>query len=192
MCKAMATWLLHRVKMDLVSYEVGMQVRGEPYRCGWNGRIHYHWKGIQMDALGVKLGEHDKICVVECKTSRSDLLADLRARKMHGYSQVATHCYLALNTEIWFDSPAALRSRDERRKLVTWLAERGLPRYWGVVLVKPHGWMPESLRPVKAHACLLPGEGRRVLGAVGRNLSYRLLGVESNEQVASATSGDGL
>lgn len=96
-----------------------------------------------------------RVVVVECKRTRSDLLGDLRAKKMLRYEASATHCYLALTDEVlstFPKVPSALKSR---------LVELGLPRTWGILRVNINqpGWTGVSalrtarrLQPTTPHA----------------------------------------
>lgn len=107
--------------------------------------------------------------IAEVKASRADLLADLRARKMHRYSGVAGHAWLALT------APCLLAERGAWVKPEA-LEGLDLPDRWGVLLVDPdvRGGV-RSLRPARR---LRPVEEQEAAGwrsRVARSLTWRTL-----------------
>lgn len=74
-----------------------------------------------------------RIAAMECKATRPDLLKDLRSGKMvRKYGPIATHCHLLVS------GPAIRLNEASKRKQVKEaladLADRGLPKAWGVML----------------------------------------------------------
>lgn len=111
-----------------------------------------------------------RVTIIECKRTRSDLLADLRAGKMLKYAEVATHVYLALSEEVI----------DGRRsgEVLAELESLGLPRFWGVLKVKTNlsPWVATS--SVRAARAVRDATAADVWGAaltIGRSLSHRAL-----------------
>lgn len=122
-----------------------------------------------------------RIVVIECKRTRSDLLADLREGKMLGYERTGTHCALAA-------TPEALRITFPRMwepvgvaEALADLADRGLPTTWGVLVVVPRGHhdpTPTLLRlrdDTRIRAATV-GEVRLWQDRIARSLAYRAVG----------------
>lgn len=129
LCKSVAEWLLDQNAIQLVSWELGLDV------------------GV-VDAIGIttKTKKHKtpRVVIAEVKRTRSDLLSDLRRKKMHGYEPRATHCYLAATLEAYVP-PSKLKKADLRNKsqfdqwILSDLASKGLPTHWGVLIGTPYG-----------------------------------------------------
>lgn len=130
-----------------------------------------HWQTTPESAKGV-------VGLVEVKRTRSDLLQDLRKKKLLRYEPFATNLWLAGTRE-------AFRIGEDvaggGRALVD-LKDRGLPSHWGVLLLPTEGnpdklahsqvW---ALRGARRSREALQGELRLRAYQVGRSLSYRAL-----------------
>jgi hypothetical protein len=104
-------WLLTRPGIDLAINEIAF------------GR------GI-ADAIGISTRPKYrpfKVLAIEAKISRADLLQDLQKRKYLKYEKAASHCYIACQKDI-------LRGSSDE-ELVKDLSTKGLPNYWGILLV---------------------------------------------------------
>lgn len=129
--------------------------------------------GAQADVLALGLSP---LCVriIEVKRTRSDLLADLRERKMQRkYDSRATHTYLALGPDVIAERP---------QRQVIELTELGLPRWWGVLQIYPESPRGAfTLRRPRAkmlHGDTKPLTKRHVDGltkSLGRSMTWRLL-----------------
>ena len=173
LCQAATAWLLALRDLEIATWELGCGLAVPELQAdglarvwrGWDGSPdRVRWRAGVLDAVGIsdpmrrtwrqalararpgarapKVPAH-RVVVVECKVSRSDLLADMRAGKMLGYQSVGTHCYLALGRGVlqadkiedgrWrtlYDFPTAAALAE--------LRELGLPASWGVALATPH------------------------------------------------------
>jgi hypothetical protein len=119
-----------------------------------------------------------RVVAVEVKKTRSDLLQDLKKRKMLNYERVATECYLAATAEAFGGNVADLIDHPESLKLE--LAGKGLPDEWGIMLLVPDRFpgvvvlrRPKSLREFDDRH-LLMWEGR-----ISRSTMYRALSYDS-------------
>jgi hypothetical protein len=126
-----------------------------------------------------------EIRIAECKVTRADLLADLRAGKMLAYEQLATHCYLSLGPDLvaWF----AKRAKTDLRNGKVWarhiredLTDRGLPKHWGIVVVVPNGRggydEPKTIRGARRIANRSPDLVRYIGWRMAKSTMARVLG----------------
>jgi hypothetical protein len=93
-----------------------------------------------------KMRSKPVIGAAECKTTRADLMADLRASKMRRYEQVATNLFLFATAEALEvpDGPVTDAVKDA---VLSDLTMRGLPVAWGVVLMRVHPVRSTRRRP---------------------------------------------
>jgi len=76
------------------------------------------------------------VVIAECKRTRSDLLADLRAQKLRRYEAAASHCWLVANAEVVRGDAAEIsRWQKDRDAAVAQLEADGLPAAWGIAIV---------------------------------------------------------
>lgn len=111
LCKTAASWLLKQRSIDLVTWEL-------------------KYIGGVYDVVGLSTSpttQQLRLCAIEVKRTRSDLLKDLRTRKILKYQKRATHCYLAATPE------ALLLHKLTAKETIKDLQSRGLPKHWGVL-----------------------------------------------------------
>ncbi len=98
----------------------------------------------------------NRLSIIEVKVSRSDLLADLRVSKMHGYAEHCSHMYLA-GTGAAFAVEALRPAPDRVAASIANLETLGVPKTWGLLyfpetdrgLGEPYVWRyPRRLRDV--------------------------------------------
>lgn len=106
-----------------------------------------------------------RVVVVECKRTRSDLLSDLRARKLLKYEDSATHCYLACT------GPAFGTDGDP----LPMLLGLGLPTSWGVLRVAPTLREVQALRPARKLQPVTPALVYGAAWSLATSLSHRAL-----------------
>lgn len=153
LCIAAARWLLGRPGLDLACWEL-------KYNRGF------------VDAIAVstkRRTKNKKICIVEVKRTRSDLLQDLNKGKLLKYEKGSTHCYLAATIE-------ALRLNTlNEKQCIEDLTSRGLPSHWGILVYSPDGNMLRSIRKVKklrnAHKLTL----QSIITRIGKSFMYKAL-----------------
>lgn len=152
--RACASWLLHKQRHQAATWEVGgprvpsgevsMRDRLRPLGDGTFGIVpepYQPTRGTVLDAVGVEARPDRKpaLSVVEVKVSRSDLLADLRARKMLGYEYLeSTRLYLAVTPAVaGLDAFGGgwLEAEKPRKELVEELSTM-LPVAWGILWVR--------------------------------------------------------
>lgn len=115
LCVIAAQWLLKQKWCDLVSWEMQLGRR----------------KNGIADAIGVSSSPRAKtrrVSIIEVKRTRSDLLQDLRKKKLLKYEKSASHCYLAATPEAYRHSL--------KKDILADLKERGLPGHWGILIFK--------------------------------------------------------
>lgn len=121
------------------------------------------------------------VAVIECKTSRSDFLADVREQKLRRYERGSSENWVAaplvayLSPAVMVPKPAMDWLTPEAvRGLLEALAGDGLPVTWGVLIAREDG----TLRPIR-HAVRRDVEAWEVVGWSGRiaaSYSHRALG----------------
>lgn len=165
--QAVARWLLHKQRHQAATWEVGglrvpsgeveMRPRLRRLDDGTMGLVSEPYqptRGTVLDALGVEARPDRKpaLAIAEVKVSRSDLLADLRARKMFGYEHLSpTRLYLAFTPAVVgldpfgdpatnCDRPEGLPARLDAKMLAceALISELSpvLPDSWGILLVR--------------------------------------------------------
>ncbi len=83
-----------------------------------------------VDVLAVSTRQkRPRVATVEVKRTRSDLISDLRRKKMLKYEKQASHCYLAATAE------ALKLDSWTKTKVLRDLAVKGLPGYWGILVL---------------------------------------------------------
>jgi len=99
--------------------------------------------GGQLDVLGLATGrkrQHEKnrrIGIAEVKVTRGDLRQDLKRGKMLRYERQATHVYLAATPEaLNIQGGGCYYTSEAVSDVLEDLGERGLPKHWGVVLIR--------------------------------------------------------
>lgn len=131
----------------------------------WNASPEYG--GGQLDVLAISRPEirRPRIAIAEIKVSRSDLLADLRARKMLRYQVQATHVYLALGPEIAPTTDDAIE------------AASPLPPHWGVLRIGKRGSVYQHRKPSACPVGPDPSPDRlnRLAWKIAKSAAYRRL-----------------
>lgn len=153
LCREAARWLLDQSRIDLVSFEIG-------------------WKNSVFDAMGITLPSKNivdpRICVIEVKRTRTDLLADLRVKKMLKYEPHASHCYLALGPE--FD-----------KSILKELPTLGLPAHWGVILFQ--GSEFKSIRAAHSIRKVTQSELTTLTKKIALSYMHRILSYNSPMEI---------
>lgn len=81
------------------------------------------------------------VVIAECKRTRSDLLADLRAQKLRRYELAASHCWLVATAEaLRGDASEISRWQKDRDAAVAQTEADGLPATWGIAVVDDRAW----------------------------------------------------
>lgn len=121
------------------------------------------------------------VAVVECKVSRSDLLADVREQKLRRYERAASECWIAAPLMAYAaPSMRAPRLDVERLEptgvlaLLESLHDDGLPSTWGVLIARPDGSM-RSIRDAFRRE-IEPWEVVGWAGRIAASYSHRALG----------------
>lgn len=138
LCHLVSTWLLSQQTIKYVCWEL---------RLG---------RGV-VDAIGVD-PRGKRIVVCECKRTRADLLADLRAGKMFKYESSSSHCYLAGTAEALGDDP------------LNDLTARGLPSHWGVLLLNTS---VTCIRSAKSHRKVQERTVLKTIALIGKSHMWR-------------------
>jgi len=120
------------------------------------------------DAIGISKPRAKKarVTIVEVKRTRSDLLADLRAKKYMKYEPQSTHCYIAGTAE-------AYGNRTRAQTLVD-LKMREVPDHWGILEFGPRGGIT-CHRPAKAHRRTTSTRVKALTRKIAKSLIYRAL-----------------
>lgn len=154
LCKLAASWLLDQRSIDLVTWEM-------------------RYVGGVYDVIGLTSKEKTKekrLVAIEVKRTRSDLLQDLRKKKMLRYQRRATHCYLA-------STAAALRTdKFTNKQVINDLRKKGLPTHWGVLLLpdSPKGKI-KVLRGSRRHKHVRSKTLRDLTRRIARSFMYRVM-----------------
>lgn len=160
LCSLAAQWLLDQSYIDLVSYEI-------KFNRGY------------VDAIGITShprAKQKKIAVVEVKRTRSDLLADLRKKKMLKYERTASHCYLAATCD------ALMFPKKDKKQVLDDLKAKGLPTYWGVLMFHPSG----KIQVLRGSKRKQPANSRSItmlIRKIARSYMYRVLSTDSPMQL---------
>lgn len=164
-CHAAARWALRQTWCDLAVVEISAGAgqldvlaltttlredeRARALERWEQGRERARNLGYRYSASKPRV-PRPTVAAIEVKVSRSDMLADLRARKLLKYEPIATRCYLAAHRDCWLDP----KLKDKAR--VQELRELGLPDHWGVVLLRDWtrrngapGWNARCIRPAR-------------------------------------------
>lgn len=188
LCQAVTAWALSLSWCDVAAWEVGfgtgiadVVALSDAELEAVNADRLARW---ELRRVGPRPFPRPRIAVFEVKRTRPDLLSDLRARKMHGYQEGASHCYLAA-------TPAALllegRDRYLKVSIATAIADlhaRGLPEAWGVLLLHQvrvhfsHRWRlcsPHLVRQPRQIAPASPEARRRWQARIARIVVFRSL-----------------
>ena len=125
------------------------------------------------DVIGLTSKEYarvKKLVAIEVKRTRSDLLQDLRKRKMLKYEVRATHCYLAA-------TPEALRLHKlSVTEVLSDLKTRGLPTHWGVLLLTDNPQKPiKVLRGARKHKSIRTSTIRTLTRKIACSFMYRVM-----------------
>lgn len=141
--------------------------------AGWELRYNRGY----ADCLAITLKDkatNPRITVVEVKRTRSDLLADLRAKKLLKYEQGSTHCYLAC-------TPECLRlDRQPINQALEELTKLGLPTKWGILIIK--GDSVTSVRNAYSIGPFNKTRCRALIKKLGRSAMFRSLGMEDDNR----------
>ena len=152
--KIAAEWLLNQYYIDLVTWEL-------------------KYVGGVYDVIGLSSNEKSKekkVVAIEVKKTRSDLLQDLRKRKMLKYEKRATHCYLAATAE------AFRANKFSNREILADLKKKGLPQHWGVLLLPSQGnTKPRVLRGARKHKSVRITTIRTLTRKIARSFMYRVM-----------------
>ena len=176
-------WLLARPGISVGAAEVAfaagrldaVAVSGSPhetalYQREWGAELDRVMQGGRLRSGTSRPPVHrgDQVLVAEVKVQRSDLLADLRAQKMHGYTALATRCYLVICPEVLL-----LPSSAKARELRAALASVSVPDGWGVLVQRRPGAALESLRGARRLRDATAEECCAWRSRIGRSLSWR-------------------
>ena len=105
-----------------------------PYNAEGVAEVRTAWIDKYRQEKAKRLSGPGQIVVVECKRTRSDLLADLRAGKLRRYEAAATECYLlASMPALGINAHTSLTDAERDH------AAPGLPPEWGILTVSPRG-----------------------------------------------------
>jgi hypothetical protein len=164
-CHSVASWLLKQQAIQLVSWELALDV------------------GV-LDVIGITTKNKKyptRVVVAEIKRSRADLLQDLKKKKMLKYEARATHCYLAVTADcLWTPSELAAGahlSPTASTQALEFLASKGLPSYWGVLV--PHPRTPDDwicMRPARATGTrVTEATSAAIIKKIALSFMYRIL-----------------
>jgi len=159
-CKLAASYMRKQPWCDCVTYE-----------------MRYGRRGV-VDAIGIRSNKTGRspatakrrIQAVEVKVSRSDLLQDLRNKKMLKYEKGSSHCVLAIH-------PDCFAQGATKKDMLAELTKLGLPKYWGVWLL-PRRLNVNAVSPLRRATALLSiSEARSnyILIRMARSLSARVM-----------------
>jgi hypothetical protein len=160
LCKIAAGWCLKQPWCSLTSWELSYKRRSV----------------LDVVALSSRPKiKNKRVAILEVKRTRSDLLQDLRKRKMLKYESTATHCYLAATKEA-----LALLSKSTY-KVLDDLEAKGLPPHWGI-LVLPTS--PKDKRPyILKKARRIKSANTRTINSlihkIALSMMYRVLNSKS-------------
>lgn len=131
---------------------------------GWE--LTYN-KGF-ADVIGCTINPRDekkRICVAEVKRTRSDLLQDIKKKKLLKYEHGSTHCYLAGTRE-------ALNSEKLGVNVLSDLDKLGLPKHWGILELTDE---VKCLRPARQINKLNLNRLSALIRRLARSHMYRCL-----------------
>ena len=151
LCKVALSWLITQPGIDLAIDEIKF------------GR------GI-ADVLGVTTSTKStnrRIAVIEVKRQRQDLLSDLRARKLLKYERTSTHCYLAATHEAF--------GNKTNQEILQDLETKGLPKYWGVLLLPISGRAVKVIRGAKRKQPANIRSLRMLIAKIAKSYMYKTL-----------------
>lgn len=154
LCMIMAKYMLKQAWCDIACWEIA-------YNDGF------------VDAIGLSspLAKEERIVAIEVKRTRADLLADINRKKFLKYEQGSTHCYLAATA-----SALGLNKKKDKQVVLKDLEERGLPKYWGIIVLPSHGWSePFMLRPAKRYGKTIPGRQLELTIKIAASFAHRIL-----------------
>ncbi len=151
-CVATGVWLLQQYWCDLAAVEIAFAT------------------GIG-DAIGISSSpkkQSQRLTLCECKRTRSDLLSDLRAKKLLKYEAEATHCILVATKE------AYLWKQDKTKAdVLNDLKEKGLPDHWGIAVIE--GSEITLLRKPKKIQALTQEKKNEIVLRVAKSYCYKYL-----------------
>lgn len=133
--------------------------------CGVRWAMNGSWDvaapEVHLDTAvaDVLLVDANRVGIIEVKRTRSDLLSDLRAKKMLKYTSRTTHLWLLLGPEIDIS--------------VAKLTELGLPTHWGILRASVGG-VVTSRRTARRHSDE-PKRKRDYRRKATRSLTWRAL-----------------
>lgn len=178
-CCAVAEWMRKQPWCQLATHEIAGSYARSQHEALKDVRDPVEWRaardawaasgGGQLDVVGLTLKAipRPRIAIAEVKVSRSDLLSDLRSRKMLRYESQATECAIAVTGAMVGADVGAFLS---------FVSDRGLPPEWGVIVVDDR-----AVTMVRKWRRLPPPRGReptedarqRLAVRIGVSLSYR-------------------
>lgn len=148
LCKQVTAWLLKQSWCDIACYELKV---GTGF----------------ADSIGIsKSRVTDRITIVECKRTRSDLLQDLRAKKYLKYEQKSTHCYIAATAEAYGNKTS--------NGILVDLKNKGVPDHWGLLQFEQDSSIT-CIRSAKAHRKTNTIQIRAIVRKIAKSLCYRAL-----------------
>jgi hypothetical protein len=160
LCILTAKWLLDRPGVDLTSWELKFN-RGFVDAIGLTSR-------------GTKRTK--KLLVAEVKRTRPDLLQDLRRGKLLKYEKGASHCYLAATPE------ALMLHKKTKKQIIDDLTSKGLPKYWGILVLPPYGKDPKNINVLRRPRKLREPHARTLstlVGKIARSFMWRIINPSS-------------
>lgn len=127
-------------------------------------------KRVKRAAGAPKSAAKPQLGIVEAKATRSDLLSDLRQRKMHSYGVLASHAWLIVTREaLLLDERANIPDMREA------FDKLDVPKKWGLLVVPRTGRDPISVRRARKLRDVSSEECAAWRVRIGRSLSWRAL-----------------
>lgn len=126
-------------------------------------------------------GARPRVVVVECKRTRADLQADLRAGKLRRYEVAATHCWLLATDEALAAGRAPRGSRYRAggdpydAATLHRLRAEGLPDSWGVLTLPAGSQVPHELRDARRLRTVEGWEVRAWADRMLASMCYRVV-----------------
>lgn len=158
-CKLVACYWLNTVSHDLVSWEIKL------------GRAVFDVLAITSNPRKT----YKRVTATEVKCTRSDMLKDLRSKKLLKYERRATHCYLAATLSAY-----TTQTIKSQKQILEDLESKGLPAHWGILLIQPNVTEPvKTLRTAKRIKTVQLRTIQGLTRKIARSFAYRALNPDS-------------
>lgn len=200
LCRVATRWLLTECRYYIAGYEVAVTLRadgqddvlgvldavGVTDPCnGLRVRRRNEDAARKRDALAaaypdtpwaqrpaqLRKPDRGSVHVIECKVSKADLVADLRARKMLGYERAGSRCSVAMPESV-LAAAGGLEG----------LGLMGLPPTWGVLVPVGTGragdwtdWTLASRRDPAKNRAITDDHVAEMAATVGHSMTWRAL-----------------